>query len=45
MMMRREDLTLDAFRSYVLARVFRHAAGPKMHFGDDPMQVGALKKT
>ena len=42
MTMRREDITFDYLRDYVLARVFRHASAPKGHARDDPMQVDAL---
>ena len=42
MMMRREEITFEYLKSYVLAWVFRHAAAPKGHSRDDPMQVDAL---
>ena len=42
MMSRREDITFDYLKSYVLAWVFRHASAPKGHSRDDPMQVDAL---
>ena len=42
LLMRREDVTYDHLKNYVLAWVFRHAAAPKGHAQNDPMDVGAL---